>query len=333
MNAPEFPNFEHILTNETEKLTLSQYQWYNLLRLVDAIYYHAGSMAKERLRKGYNRIKLSDFILSLASLKISCGKSDALVTDKLMMIAEDSVYAVTRIVSSPKTALDKQVCKQHISKIKSVGSRTVEWLAQRPQETLAEKIKPSNKLLTQKIIFTPDTKENRLLRYYYDRLYRYISSQLERSACANCSDQTCKMREGINSFLYLKNKIRHSELSEVQPKPCVEPNNVLMCDKYYKMIWDSFMQVKNYEESIKLLWNKFEDYLLGLELLFTAAKYLQSNKVQLVEQIVYLEENAGLLSALTDEPIKEIVFVRNDSEIFALCISEGKITEKIYETN
>lgn len=328
MDVPQFPNFENILANETEKLTPSQTEWYNLLRLVDALYYRAGKPAKERLQSEYNRIKLSEFLQSLANLKLSCGKSDALMTDKLMMIAENSVYAVTRIISSPKTALDKEVCKQHISKIKLVGPRTVEWLAQRPQETIAEKIKPTNKLLTQRTIFTPDTKENRLLRYYFDRLYRYISSQLEKSACFGCTNANCEMLEGVNSFLYLKNKIRQSELKYVPPKPCVEPNNMLMCDKYYKMVWDSFVQVKNYEESIKLLWNKFESYLLGLELLFKAVKYLKSNNVRLVEQIVYFEENAGLINTVTQKAVNEIVFVRDDSEIFAVYINEGKIAEK-----
>lgn len=39
LTAPDFPKFEYILNNETEKLSSEQTEWYNLLRLVDSFYF------------------------------------------------------------------------------------------------------------------------------------------------------------------------------------------------------------------------------------------------------------------------------------------------------
>ncbi len=326
--VPIFPNFEYILSNDADKLTEEQRAWFALLRLADALFFQAGKDEKERLQSGYNRIKLSGYLHNLTAVK-PCGQANALISDKLMMIAENSDYALSRIVASPRTRLEKVTCKQHISKIREISPQTVEWLAMRPQETLAEKIKPANEILTKKVVFTPDTLENRLLKYYYGNLHKYVYTQLGLSACADCpSYDSCEKIKGVSSFLRIKNRIRQSELQSVPAKMCAVPNNVLLCDKYYKVIWKSLSQVRGFEDSVKELWDKLESYVLRLELLIKVAGYLRDeSEIRIVEKIVYFKENVGLIDALNDEPLEEVVLVKNNSQIIRVFIDNGRIKE------
>ena len=329
---PPFPeHFEYILNSEFDKLDTEQRDWYFMLCTVDAIFYTIGQFGKSRLQTKYGNVKLSDVICECAKLASPCDKDGAFIADKTVMLAADSFHAVNKIIRSPKTKLAKESCLLHISKLGAIYPRTVEWLSQKPGETLAEKIKPSDKVFSARTVFTTDTKENRLFVYYCRRMFAYMGAMLDKSACGKCERyETCEAGsiKLVREFMRAKNRIRQSELSDVPPEAAAVPNNALMCDKYYKRIWDSYLQYRRFESNVRSLWDRLEDYFANLDLLLTATEiYCADPNAILIDKIVRYEPNVGYVVAdKSDKPEKQldsIAFVKGD-RIVKVEVRSGK---------
>lgn len=299
LTPPEFPNFEYILNNETEKLTTEQSDWYNLLRLVDSFYFLLNDKCGliQRTQGGYNNIPLSSYLNAMAEVAwIGCDKPNRFRQDEFTKVAEESNLALTKIVMSPRTKLQREPSKLHVSKVREITPQTIKWLAQRPQEEIADKIKPSNTILTHRVVFSTNTTENQTLKYFYGRLHKYITAMFEKTDCMTCAiADNCGIIGGINSFLRLNNRIRQTELSGVVAKLAVIPNNALLSDKYYNAIWRATLRLRKAEERIKELWMVLPQYLLQLELLIKAITLVVKKQGRVFEMVVSYADGKGLV--------------------------------------
>lgn len=314
-NKPTMPNMDYILNNETDKLSEAQVLWYNLLRMVDSFYFLLNTQLglMQSTQAGYNFTTLSKYIdaIALVAEETSCDRKNPFRQDEFTKIAFKAMPVISKIVRTPRTRLTKETCKLHLSQVREISSKTIEWLAEQPQEKIEDKIKPNNTVLTRKVVFSTDTTENRTLRYFYDRLYKYISKLVEDSDCSACEKAgECRIVSDAQGFLRIKNAMRKAELNTVPAQLATMPNNALMCDKYYSVIWREAKNLKEVERRITNLWDRLPQYLLQLELLIKVAEAVGTKGGRILERIVTFRDSVGIV--IGDKPVQSVRVLAND---------------------
>ncbi|MDR2694690.1 MAG: DUF2357 domain-containing protein [Chitinispirillales bacterium] len=321
LNKPALPNkIDYIINGETDKLSPAQVLWYDLLRAVDSFYFCLNNRLEltQRLQRGYNHTTLSRYIneIAAAAEETACVSERPLRHDEFTQIALKALPAIEKIVINPRTRLVKESCKQHVSRVREVSHKTVEWLAQRPQEKIEDKIKPNNTVLTRKTVFSPDTVENRALRYFYGRLYKYISMLVEKSECADCGKRDgCSRVSELQGFLWIKNAMRKTGLNDVREQVAAVPNNALLCDKYYSVVRRETENMKKVEERIERKWNKLPELLLRMELLIKSADtvgdaVLAGKEVKIFERVVTYQDGVGIVCG--GKPVESVKILVKD---------------------
>jgi len=335
LNIPALPKIDYIINDERDKLSDAQILWYDLLRMVDSFYFLLNKRLDliQRLQTGYNHTTLSRYIngITLEAEETICEKDRPLLHDEFTQIAANARPAVEKIAVNPRTRLVKESCKVHVSKVREVSHKTVEWLAQRPQEKIEDKIKPNNTVLTRKVIFSPDTVENRALRYFYGRLYKYISMLLEKSGCADCGNgDDCSAASELWSFLRIKNAMRKTGLNEVKAHVAAVPNNALLCDKYYSVVRRETENLKKVEARIEEKWEKLPKLLLRLELLIKSAQFVaaaaadaNNEEVRIFERVVTYKNGEGIVCG--EKPVENVKILVRDKQRTA--VKAVRITE------
>ncbi len=243
------------------ELTPGQLQrWRSICQLNDLLYM-ATKDNRDPATNRYNRISFAAFLddLYIATYKGTNNCHGRFTIDNYVDIALYSLPSLKHIVSSPSTRIIKVPQKVPVSSLKQTTAKTMRWLSKRTGRTVQEKIAPENKVLTNLTVFSADTKENREAIYLYRILYDIVSKRLLNMdppcPCVGCrKDCIVPMRE-INSLISLHTKIKKSELAEVPAQKQSTQNNKLMCDQYYKRIWDAVRMDQEQEESIKKVWD------------------------------------------------------------------------------
>ena len=256
MSVP-YPKTEWLMHNRTKDLSEEQRSRFEaMVRLSDLLNL---TMANDVIRTTgkYSEMLFTDFLEKLYNTiqKINDCKHQLLMDD-FVRIARFSVPAIKHIVSSPSTHILKNAEKVHISKMKQTTSATMRWMTKKPGRSIPEKIAPQNKVLTKVTHFSTDTKENRETLYLYGILHDVIQDRILNSKCSTCSraDECGEDVKELYDLVSLQSKIRHGDLRDVPAIKQASQNNKLMCDKYYKMVWDAMGQISAVEEKLKSDW-------------------------------------------------------------------------------
>lgn len=197
-------------------------------------------------------------------------KNNIIIFDDFIRIADYAYVAVKEIINNPSTQLEKMSCKVQIQKATGMGIKTMKWMAERPGRNVKEKVSPQNKVLTEKTIFSVDTKENREFMYMHRILHDAILARVSNTECRNCNNSQCRyyawvMR--INKLFSLNAKLRKTDLSDVRPIKQPIQNNKLMCDKNYRIVWNAVKMLSGIEDKI------FKDFNEMLESRFAMIIY------------------------------------------------------------
>ncbi len=251
------PTKDELFHNRIETMTLSQQCRFDAMLLVSHILNCALTGDRERSSGKCLTIQYSYFLKRLhdafEGTIIQTQKcSNILVFDDFIRIADFSFAAIKEILVNPSTRIEKVDTKMLANRARGFGTKTMQWMSQRPGRTIEEKISPENKVLTTKTIFTTDTKENREFMYLYRILYDAIVVRTKNTGCLHCSEK-CEYYDWVvkvQRLLAANLKIKTGELCEVKPIKQAYQNNKLMCDKNYKIIWDAVKMLSTVEEKI-----------------------------------------------------------------------------------
>jgi hypothetical protein len=328
----EMPKYEHIVRHKQEFVSDEQMLWYELLCQTGDIVHNSVLNWIDKFTGRYQPFRLSDFFSSLNEVFENYSSDDCkgkLLMDEFVLAAYLSEKALKHIVKKPSTKIVKVDAKVPANKLKNSSIKTMQYLAKRSGQTIKEKIAPDNKVVTTLTRFSVDTVENRQSMYLYDYLYNILESKFNDSACQNCKhkDRDCyKIAETIRDLLHLKTEIRKSDLYDIRKEKQSTQNNKLMCDKYYKLVWDSTKLVESSAHKIDCSWDFLSERYKTLIVWFVIAKLLSYDNVKIVDRIDELKDDDNIsfvrepdITLVIDESgsnkeIKELTFSKVDNE-------------------
>jgi predicted XRE-type DNA-binding protein len=179
----------------------------------------------------------------------------------------------------------------------------MQWMSKRPGRSALEKIAPENKVLTSVTHFTTDTKENQESIYLYDILYDIIRERLKENNCLSCEHaEECGIpTRDIRDLMALHNKIRNGDMAEVKAMKQTMQNNKLMCDKYYKMVWDAVQHLSRIEEKLNQDWICLRDRYYQLAFWTVLSIILHDTDSAILDFYGVLSDRGGKLSFDIDQ--------------------------------
>lgn len=323
----EMPKYEHIMQPEKDLLNGNQKLWYELLCLTSDTVHNAMIGFVDNFTGNYHQFRLSDFFTALNGVAEGYadeGCANKLLADDFVLTAYLAEKALKHIVAAPSTKIIKVDTKVQANKLRNSSIKTMNYLAKRSGQTVKEKIAPENKVLTTLTRFTPDTLENRHSLYLLDVLYNMLAERYEDSPCKTCKrkDRECyKISERIRSLLHLKTEIRKSELYGVKKERQRIQNNKLMCDKYYKLVWDCVKLLESSKGKIESSWDLLCERYETLTVWFVIARLLSYGNVRIKDRIEKLTddgnirfENSNDVTLIAEEGscVKELTFRKTD---------------------
>lgn len=321
----EFPKVEYIIYNKQEKLNKEQVGWYKLLALRESVLNLSIKDFVGLDKDNSQEIYVSSFLDSIffnieKYLFDECEKP--LLFDDFVYIASVATKALKAIIENPSTKLIKVEEQVKYNKITNSGIKTMQWLAKRPGSTITEKISPKNKVLTVSTKFSFDTKENEASMYLYDVLYRILGSRLFESKCKTCKNNSCNQKRSFEELLRLyslNTAVKQSELSTIPKIRHSVQNNKLMCDKFYKVVWDCNVKISRIEKELKNEWDNLENILYKDMFYYIASiiKQLPNVKIKDVIGRIQVDKN-GLLNFSN---VNEFTFVNNEKKLEEVKIS------------
>lgn len=287
--------------NMTELSPAQVKRWESICQLNDLLY----MATKDNRDPATNRNIPTSFVAFLDDLYLAAFERfnqcpGRFTIDSYVDIALFSLPSLKHIVAAPSTHIIKQARKVPVSSLKQTTSKTMQWLSKRTGRTVQEKIAPDNKVMTNLTVFSADTKENREAMYLYRILYDIISKRLTNSEvpcpCVGCQ-KTCDvpMRE-INALVSLHTKIKKSELADVPAQKQTIQNNKLMCDQYYKVIWDAVRKDQEQEKIISVIWDKMTERYIQIAFWLILACVLHESNCAIPDFWGVMEDKDGVLS-------------------------------------
>ncbi len=261
-------NKDTLFHNRIDKMDLTQQSYYDIMLKVNHVVNCALKDDRERSTGECMPMQFTSFLKKIGQAyestliqKDKCGSF--VIFDDFIRIAAYGYDAIKEIVKNPSTHIEKVPTKMLANKATGFGTKTMRWMSQRPGRTIQEKISPENKVLTTKTVFSADTKENRELMYLYRIIHEAIAVRVHNTKCEKCPIQNdCEYKDWmlkVQKLIAMNLKIKTSELADVKPIKQSYQNNKLMCDKNYKIIWDSVKMLSSVEEKIT------SDYNTSLE--------------------------------------------------------------------
>lgn len=281
--------------NRIDKMDLEQQCMYDTMLNISHFINCALKDDRERATGKCIPMQFSEFLRKIklsyeATLKQQQECNRIIVFDDFIRIAAYSYEAAKEIVKAPSTHIEKIQTKILAQKATGFGTKTMKWMSQRPGRTIEEKISPENKVLTSKTVFSADTKENREFMYLYRILHEAIAVRVQHTKCAKCKiEEGCLYRDWIlkvQRLLAMNLKIKMGELHSVKPIKQSFQNNKLMCDKNYKIVWDSVKMLSEIEDKIERDFNKDLQRRLSLILYWIILSELVDADGVLIEDYV-----------------------------------------------
>lgn len=333
MSVP-YPKTEWLMHNKTKNLSDEQRSRFEaMVRLSDLLNL---TMADDVIRTTgkYGEMLFTDFLEKLyETVQNANDCKHQLYMDDFVRIARFSAPAIKHIVSNPSTHILKNTEKVHVSKMKQTTSTTMRWMAKKPGRSIPEKIAPQNKVLTKVTHFSTDTKENRETLYLYGILHDVIQERILDSKCSTCS-RADKCGEGVKELydlVSLHSRIRHGDLCDVPAIKQARQNNKLMCDKYYKMVWDAVGQISAVEEKLRSDWESLSIRYLQVAFWMILATILHEYDTVIYDYKGALHDEKGCLwfgenSGPADSDMKVTLYqTASPSAAMVLGCSGGRI--------
>ena len=334
----DFPQIDQIMHASLDKNAYSQKEYVNLMNRSNNFINLTFQELLDRISREYNFKSIVD-ILNMVNVVLD-EENDAcesqIVFDDFVRNASLVSQSLKKIINSPSRKLVKVDKNVPANKVTRFDSKTMNWLSRRPGVTIQEKIAPKNVIPTKVTYFTPDTTENRHTMYLFDILYDYLYEKVypngKEPKCETCpyTDKKCYvLYDKLKTILFLKQKVRTTDLKEVLKQKQLRQNNKLLSDKEYKQIWDAVRDIDFYEQNCKNVWEHLKERYQFISFLFVSAKIASLSGIKVFDCYSQLVDKEGRIALVNDEGCNVIKFFdeNTNSEVIVSLENESIMVE------
>ena len=208
--------------------------------------------------------------------------------DILTKIIEKSKNTIYYIIRNMTTKIITEDVIVNIYDIKKINNKGIAWISRKPGRNLRQKISMERKMLCPKKRMSFDTSENRLFLEFLRRLNYYLTIRLENIPDKYNDSALLEFKNIICDFL------SSNITKEIGVWNNLPPNNRLLSDKYYRVIWNSWNDLIEINNSLKEL---LEDYerILGMYNKFQETLKLKEKGGKFVQTILKVDVNKFIL--------------------------------------
>ena len=161
--------------------------------------------------------------------------------DDLSLIAESSLEACRYISENLRTRIVRENVLMPSYRARELGQNGIQWLARRSGRTLREKLAYThNKLMAVRRYQSIDTGENRLFVAFVKRMLERINQKSKGLSIAEKDFQ-----------VWARKFLRSEEADRISRWENESPNNTLLSDRNYRIIWHQWQQLEGLDDRIQ----------------------------------------------------------------------------------
>lgn len=220
--------------------------------------------------------------------------------DDIMQLVDYCGEQLSNIIANPRHKLikvDKMVSPYRVQR---TSPKTMNWLGKQPGKTIKEKLASKNKMLTQANEYSYDVKENQVVILVLKQLLKKVQERIEFGIELDGYDENSE-KLNIDKLNKMKKALKKSNLCNVKPTHHNQPNNVLLGDKSYSVVWRAYQKIAKYESNMQYKWKQgFNRYVMSL-FISLVAKLASFNEIQLIEERILIREDDGEICLLLKE--------------------------------
>lgn len=162
--------------------------------------------------------------------------------DRFIYLIEYCADAVNNILNLPRQTVIRVHEMTPVYLAQRLDSRSVQWLSRKPGNNFREKLASNPHILAATRKMSLDTLENRLLKAF---LIRALALLLDRQEAGLLTEHQESLIDSIRKALWQEDFIA------IKPWQHMPPNNVLLQDKQYRKVWQSWQLLNRLEEDCK----------------------------------------------------------------------------------
>ncbi len=336
-----FPQIDQIMHASLDDNAYSQKEYVKLMNKSNNFINLSFQNYLDRISREYNYKSIVDILYMVKTVldeeEDACDSQ--IIFDDFVRNASLVSQSLQKIINSPSRKLIKIEKNVPANKVTRFDSKTMNWLSRRPGATIEEKISPKNMIPTKVTYFTPDTSENRHTMYLFDILYDYLYEKVYPNGlepkCETCTftDKNCyKLYEKLKNILFLKQKVRSTDLKEVLKQKQLRQNNKLLSDKEYKQIWDAVRDIDYYEQNCKSVWENLKERYQFIAFLFVCSKIASLRDFKVFDEYTQIKDKDGKISVVNSEGMNFIKFYDGiNDRVILVSLANEKINVLVYE--
>lgn len=245
------------------------------------------------------------------------------IQDDIQVIYNYAINHLDSILDKPNQSIIKEQKLVSKEKIKQIEPKTFNWLANKPGISIKEKLAYVNKISSPVKRYTNNIKENQVTLAFFKDIYKILISKISliennKDIFGESNDEVIQLKNKLNKLKY---KFKN-EFEEVVEKDYTIPNNTLLGNKDYSVIWKSYLDLK---QNTLSYYNYFELYIKSFKLMFIS---LLINNYDFIEQKLNINDlSQNILYNIKNDKLEEITFDAN--QVFTIAVKEYLLKNKI----
>lgn len=195
--------------------------------------------------------------------------------DHLSWIVQYSLTAIEHLLRGVREELVREHELLPVEQVSQTDSASIIWLSRLQGRTIKEKLSGKRQMLAPVRNWTIDTAENRLFKVFLERLNEL--NEAKAAALGSADDFYEQVAAQITRWL------ASDEVRAMRRWANLPPNNVLLADKYYRKIWDSWEWIRSIDDSCRVEAAALPDKLLQSAFWVTAAALHELSSVRFLQ--------------------------------------------------
>ncbi|WP_129727908.1 cold-shock protein [Ectobacillus funiculus] len=291
-SIPELDQLEQLASSQEPSLEGS---WAHTVQLVDHLY---NSFCK---RDPINNEVLYELWTTMFELINELELQTAnrpIPFDTVHQLFSYSSKAIEKIIQNPSKKMMKETAMVSPNRLKSPRTKTMNWMAKQPGRNIREKLAGKNRVLTEQNVYSIQTKENAVFMKVIKNFMIEFRNRLEYGINTELFDlqqRDNELFDEIDNFLKFATKLKHQELGDVQIVPVTQPNNILIGDKNYSIIWRTYQLLNTRKNNLEVSWNYAIERYVFLTFIQLVSRLGQYEQLILEDGLGKIQDTQGFM--------------------------------------